>query len=349
MKKIISIILTLTLLFSLSSQVMAMDELKYLSVKSLSDIDKCVIAKTDEFNEIKTIESAGLKRITSMTNVTNEEKVAAIFEQMGITYTEQSQKQKEIVDNLDSISAVTSKTSYVKISEDGTQKVVSKEEYLSKKEKIVSPKMSAQKAINIVTDGYEETDGYMKIAIMYIYNGNGNYLIGSEWSWKYDPAFRRTDAFSLYSTMLTFNEKGTKSYEKVIGYRVRVIQNLVTKSSKNVTKSDQSDPKITSSGAYYTWNLPNTVVAGTESVNYDNLMCQMWANVRVQSYGNHKQQLSVYSTYLHNTIDVVGSFSMSATAHGVTVTPSVSLKLGYREYNGYFSWNYESDVKAYGK
>lgn len=328
MKKFFIIIMCAFLALLLPVQTLAADSVVYQMnvafMDDISDLSKCIIIEADSLNETKRIDTQTMNRIKSLKG-TNKEKALEIFNNMEIQFIEESLTQKQIIDNLNSIKTVSTSTSYLKISEDGTQTPITKEKCISDIKKLNQAEEA--KRSSLIYDGSElpeSTNGYMRLSIVYFYEGNGYFIVVGEFEWLREPLNRWTDAFSLYSPYMAWDNYGTNSFEKVTRY--------ITSSGNIVSDSSKADPEIENSGAFYTWNLPGLA-------NRD-LLCQIWATLRVQDYDDYTQQLTVFSRYAHKKISLDTSFSISTDGKGVDLGVSFAVGIQVDYYRHHFSWDY---------
>lgn len=328
MKKFFIIIISAFLALLLPIQALATDSVRHQMdiafMNDISDLRKCIIIDADSLHETRKIDTQTMNRIKSL-NGTNKEKTLEIFNNMEIYFTEKSLTQKRIIDNLHSVKSVVTNTSYLKISEDGTQTPITKEKCISDIEKL--NQVEEANRSSLIYDGVElpeSSNGYMRSSIGYFYEGNGYFTIVGEFEWLRKPLNRWTDAFSLYSPDMAWNNINTNSFEKVTRY--------ITPSGEIVPGSSKADPKVENSGAFYTWNLPSLV--------NDGLLCQIWATLRVQNYDDYTQQLTVFSRYAHKKISLDTSFSISTDGKGVDLGVSFAVGIQVDYYPHYFSWDY---------
>lgn len=325
-------------------------EINVFLLNDVSKIENCVLKTKSRNFEVRTFDKKTMHKIMSI-NGSNSDKCKAIFESIGIKYIENSYKQQEIIENLNDINYIISNTSYIKICEDGTQTVLSENQCLNEVAELSenSNNYNSRKTLSSTIYDYADpktsNNGYMKTTVGYFYQGNGYFLIVSQWEWLKEPACRYKDAFSLYAIGMLWNNVGTKSYEKVI-YYTRESSGM---GKENIVESTIEDPTIDQSGVYYTWNLPNYAVSSDDTIRTYDLMCQMWATARVTDYDDFTQELAVYTAYVHKKVAISGSYSISAASKGVKLGLSSSLGISSQTYDHYFKWDYIVPARQAGE
>lgn len=330
-------------------------KLSVLSLNEISDIEKCILTKNVGLSEIKTVDDLTLKTINKL-DESNEEKVQEIFDSVGIAYVEESKMQKEIIESLDTITNISVSTRYMKVDENGTQTVMSKEDCFSELQALETTDtvvgLSANNSIQTrssVSAGAAESAiddyGYMQSDIAYIYAGSGEYLIVGQWQWLKTPLTRLEDGFSVCSPNMTFAGKSTNSYEKITSYRLKTYANDVLQIDRTEKNTSQKDPKIHDENiaVYYTWDLPNDANSLSNSVDCSEFMCQLWATATVTDFDDYTQMLSITSRYIHKKLTTSAEFGFSVTG-GLIL--DVTLGIAKKDYDHSFVWNYLTDVEA---
>lgn len=355
-KKIICLLMVVMLVMSIPLQAVAVNEIKYnfsvASIDDVSDIHKCVLVDTIGKYEVRKVSSFAMQKINSIED-DKETIIAELFNNIGISFFEESSMQQHLTEDLDAIKNISVNTCYTKIDKNGTITFMDKDTCLNEIAELNRGKTSnVTRGSGIISDGNEDTsdNGYMKSAIAYFYNGNGYYILVGQWEWLIEPAITRKDAFSLYSTNMIWGNSGENNYEKVTSYHSYMTQNGQVIQNKKITNSTQADPSIESDGVFYTWNLPTSSSSASHANVYTDYMCQLWATARVEDYDDYTQQLSVYSRYVHKKVSLAVTYALSAAKKGVAIGASGSSSTAEsKAYPHYFSWDYKDDAIANGE
>ena len=356
MKKAFTILMTLILVVSMHLEIAAVDsmshKLKIVSMDDISDIKKCVLTENVGLNEIKKIDTSTLNKINTL-DVSNKEKVKEIFCNLGITFIDESSKQQYIVDNINNIKSITSNISYLKVAPDGTQTLIDKNTCLAEAKRAQLKENLSYSSYgmsrNVVGGGSEDNDTYtyMRLAIGYLYLGNGIYELVGEWEWLNEPVCRFEDAFSLYALGLFWAPKNINAYEKVTRYQMRITTNGVVQFDQPVYDSSTADPTIDEDGIFYTWSLPNTTISAAQTVRCTDFMCQIWAGAMVVDFDDYTQLLALHSRYVHKKLAIFSSYSIVPEEYGV----DLSFTLGIQKdiFKHYHPWNYYNDARNAGE
>lgn len=344
-KKYLALTMSVIILsLSFATYISAAD-INFIKVDNVSDIKKCVKTETVGLNKVKTLSEDSLEKIKRI-DASNSEKFKKSLEAVGIAYCEDSEIQQDLSENFDRIRQINVKSGYLKVAADGTQIPLDEKTCLEEVEKTESVSAGPAKASAPVYGGNEGKDtSYMRWAILYTYDGSARYSLAGEFEWLKMPLNRFTDAFSLSSSMFSFNNAGTNSYERILRYTRLWTGDINKTESKSL--SSKSDPKISEVGAFYTWNLPNDSHSLAQNIIYTKLMAQIWTKATVTYPKVKDQNLKLYSTYSHKILNIKGSFSIPSAQTGVSFSGATSIST--KTYNGYYTWSYANDRNLMGE
>lgn len=339
MKKILSMLIVIVFVALVPIQTLATDsvnrQINVFLMDDVTDLSKCVFSVQSGLSEIKTIDTPTMNKIKSL-DASVEEKTVEIFENIGITYSVNNQSHIGIIEDFNNIKSVSSSTSYVKISENGTQTVMSKENCLKEVNKIKQDNTAARSTI--ISDGNYKTGEYMRLAIVYFYSGNGYFTLVGEFEWLTAPFNRWTDAFSLYSPQMNWENINTDSFAMYTQYNNR--------NDEIIDDWSYEDPEVESDGAFYEWNIPGLHLTKNKDAK---LLCQIWATLRVQDYDDYTQSLTIYSRYAHKKISLNASFSISPDENGVDLGADILPAMQVDYYSHYFTWDYAVPARQAGE
>ena len=284
--------------------------------------------------------------------VSDQEKFSKVMEECNIPNAARLNIVKNLANNFDAVSGVSSSTEYVKVDKNGNQTVMNKADCLK----------AAAESKNISTPGdMVSDDEYMRIATVVIqvskdYQPQGTCVFLSGVEWLEEPAMRIRDAYSIGSRFVTWDSKDSGSYEALLCYDKTTYNysGIPSETIENIEVTfDEPSEVVDVEGFFFELPIPGDTISPPDSngdkvgsdIFYSNITCTAGGWGRVSLF-TLPQQISVTSRYVHMqlSMDIGISFDweFGSTAPGVTV--SGVLTLFDKEYDLYMSVEYFPDI-----
>lgn len=327
MKKIMSVILSIILCFSLSIPVFAATEdpnIKGFNLPSESSkADFTLISKYPSGNVSESVDSNKTVRIYTKDTKPNlestEEETKEVLLELGMESIAVENLSNSEMKELNNSSTITATTSYIKVDENSNVSYVTEEEALYEAAKIQAKGYAGQDTIQ---------DTYMRVWHALSYLGNGAYHVITDARWLNMPFWRSTDAIGACVQFLTITggtQEGYYSYDTT----------TVTTTSTKKTSSGNikiTNVKSASDGNFYgcagLFNLPKDLSTSSKTVKHSNL----FAHFSYKGHMNFPTTTTYFNstgTYIHVQIGVQISPSLTVTTKGSS--GAISLTTSYKQ------------------
>lgn len=303
MKKVLSIIVTLSLLFTLTT---------YSSAYQ-NDPDNY------------TLENAAIEKIK---NELEENEDLSITQKAEMLLTEcgmDSQIVKGISDNMkakiyNECNGFGMKTEYCVENSNGYVSHIQKSEYLDEKNTINANIFSN---FGISPMNNTVTDKYFKKSTSYIAGKGGYYALFVMFEWLKAPLIRATDGLVLSASSGAF-ESGSSG--AIFTYdQVTTKSNKVTTQHKEFTYDETSKNYTGNSNVVYSFKLPADAPGTNLSVVNINIKTCVLSGFNVE-HPTLKTNFTFYGNYFHRIIALGSSISISGSGPSISISPSTSFK-----------------------
>lgn len=297
---------------------------------------------------VSSISSRNMSRIQNINSKSDEEKAMELLNSIGFECDIDSPAVADIAKRIDKIKSVKSQQQIIEMSDSGTQRIITEEEYTEIEKK------SSNSSSNVARTAHQgsstSSNGYMQQTIMAFYLGDpeGLYRILGGCVWLKEPLVRQVDAVSLGAADSIFvweNNKDADFYGAQT--YVQTYSSGTTFSKTDIIDEAKNPPEIAEeNGFFYTWRLPvnDAGIDASTSIIYSEFQYLIAGNCRVQDYDDHTQMLSIKIRYAHAqltpTFDISYSISPSEDVFAITgFFPSINVK----NYYARLSWDYASE------
>ena len=326
-----------------------------ISASAASAYDKSDFAfKTIRDNsEIVVFDNQSLNLMSKrMRIVSDQEKFSKVMEECNISNAARLDIVKNLANNFDAVSGVSSSTEYVKVDKNGNQTVMNKADCLK----------AVAESKNNTTSGYTVSDnGYMQIATVIIqvskdYQQQGRCVFLSGAEWLKEPAMRVRDAYSIGSRFVIWDSKDSGSYEALLCYDKTTHNYSGIPSVKTESKDETFDKPskvLDVEGFFFELPLPGDIISLPDSngnkvgsdIFYSNITCTIggWGRVNLFTL---PQQISVTSRYVHMqlALDIGFSFEWAIGSGIPGVVATGVLSFAEKAYDHYMSFEYFPNI-----
>ncbi|MGI6746414.1 MAG: hypothetical protein BWY46_00980 [Firmicutes bacterium ADurb.Bin300] len=313
MKKVISIIMSVFLLFNMAAVAFAGNN--------------CDI---DDYTTLACSEVKSLKNDLEKTNMSKEEKADAFFASIGMEEKWIKSLSLEKKANLyDSAETVGKKTEYCIEKPNGEIIVISKSEYQQEARRQAKEDENILSITEIDSGSNTVTDSYFEKTILWISSKDipGYYAVFVMYSWLSPPINRGTDVVVLSASSGAF-ESGSSGcifvYKKT--YTVNNNGNI-TVTTEEVQKDydENGDNFIANNNVVYKINLPNNVYLNGMSLTHSDIGVMIFSGYNVTN-PQLITNFTLYGNYFHRVVCVGVSFGISGSGPSVSISPSSFFK-----------------------
>lgn len=289
-------------------------------------------------NEMSAVELS-IKRLTArVQGKTKIELADEVLSEMGMDEKSISALSITYKEEIASATSIYHFTEYVKVNGEGSEIVISEEEYeqfspLNETEYLKSLDKAPSNEIHVPDDGLDSLFARELWIYKTLNAPSGTYGIIGTYAWKKTPVWRGTDVLSVSGDGLTFDRSSFYAlimydYNDLIGPKDESISEEYTASTLN----NASDLWGFNNAIAFKYNLPNNYsykLGDTIGVHYpvvvENLQFMVIVSSRLQDPWGPKA-FNIYFNYFHQKVGL-GSLGVSVSANGANV--SVSPKLSY--------------------
>ena len=345
MKKVLSIIFALAMIFSLMPTSLAVDLTGNDTMKTVEEAGYSfrISERIDEYGRItRSIKSEDYEsRQTHSEFTENMEKTKAMLAAVGM--------QKENIDRLDdgtlqsfAVSReITVMTSYSKVDSSGNvtylpeEQAVAESAELNSAQDAIKYKYAVEGAATLsTTEKKYFQDSYMRVDLTVSYQGNAQYLYAVDSEWLTMPTFRGTDSLGACAM------NNTVSPDTQYGYYIYDITYI----NAGVKKYDEKAVYINSNygnavngnwyGSACYFNLPNDTFGLSSSTLYSNFRVHFQYRSHYTS-PNTGGWFNAVGNYTHARIAVSPSISVGIDAKAGTLSVAIGLELhGLKDIRG---------------
>lgn len=343
--KISSVLLALILLcVPLSISASAITEPNIVNLVVVENIDgglvKCGKIDATAMNKIR----------NNVHSISAREKIVEIFKAIDVDVTTDNPIVIDLSQKIDTFDSMKSNTQILEISENGSERIISKNEYHR-----IEQQEQRQDLISLYSSdpdsnhSNKETskNGYMELTLVtyFLRNQKGRYCAIGICKWLKAPLFRSVDAVSIGSDCVSWDQK-EDSYVGVSLYtETETIGNSIN--TREVTNNLGIRGVDIKNGFFYTWKLPkDTVVSGTNnSLTYKNLRIMISGYANVRKYNIHEQWIDMKLRYSHiqGKISTDSTFSLLDVGSPDVFKISFSFSLAHKNYYCPLKWDYSTE------